>query len=158
MGFRQFPKLNECNKFYRSTYLLVHNTWARKSWTWRKLLVWGANTPISKELYFPLTCHSIICSLGERPIPPAPRGATPTPQADIHPSSLWTMIDRTVREQFILLLRNTTVVILIMLGCMSFGVWHERDSDKGGGQTPQLLFSWRLGLYPSGSDTSEIVA
>ena len=42
--------------------------------------------------------------------------------------------DRAIREQFIMLLRNTTAaVVLITLGLMTPGVWHERDSGVGGG-------------------------
>ena len=30
---------------------------------------------------------------------------------------------------------STTAVVIIMLGLMTFGVWHEQDSGKAGGQT-----------------------
>ena len=39
---------------------------------------------------------------------------------------------RAIREQFIMLLRNTAVVVIITLGFMTFGVCHERDNGKGG--------------------------
>ena len=32
--------------------------------------VWAVNTPISKEWFLPLTCQSVACGLGERPINP----------------------------------------------------------------------------------------
>ena len=31
-----------------------------------------------------------------------------------------------------MLLRNTTAVVIITLGFMTFGLWHERDSGKAG--------------------------
>ena len=31
-----------------------------------------------------------------------------------------------------MMLRNTTAVVTIMLGFMTFGVWHEWDSGKAG--------------------------
>ena len=38
-----------------------------------------------------------------------------------------------------MLLRNITTAVIITLGCMAFGVWHERDSGKAGDRT-----FWRL--------------
>ena len=31
-----------------------------------------------------------------------------------------------------MLLRNTTAVVIITLGCMTLGGWHERDNGKAG--------------------------
>ena len=42
--------------------------------------------------------------------------------------------DRATREQFIMLLPNTTTVVLITIGFMTFGVWHERDSGIAGAE------------------------
>ena len=37
------------------------------------------------------------------------------------------------KSNLYMMLHNTTAVDIIMLGFMTFGVWHERDSDKAGG-------------------------
>ena len=57
------------------------------------------------------------------------------------PSCLWTMIDRTgpTESDFVMMLGNTTAVVIIMLGLMTFGVWHKWDSGKVGGRK-----CWRL--------------
>ena len=60
-----------------------------------------------------------------------------------------------IREQFVVLLRNTTAVAITKLGFVSFGVWlSEIVAERGGGQKPPLLFSLRLGC----DLRSEIVA
>ena len=38
-----------------------------------------------------------------------------------------------------MLMRNTTAVVIITLGFMTFGVWHERDSGKAGGGGRNLV-------------------
>ena len=90
-------------------------------------LLFGQFIPqFRKSDFFPLTCQSITCGLGERPI---------NPQADTH--QLFVDHDwwkRTIREQFIMLLRNTTAAVLITLGFMTLGVWHKRDSGTAGGK------------------------
>ena len=75
---------------------------------------------------FPQTCRSITCGLGERPI---------NLQANIRTNWLWTAIDRTGPSEsgLFMLLQNTTAVVIITLGLMTFEVWHERDSGKAGG-------------------------
>ena len=74
-----------------------------------------------KSGFFPPTYQSITCGLGERPINPS--------EADAHQLCVdhdWQ--DSTIREQFDILLCITTAVVLITLGFMTLGVWHERDS------------------------------
>ena len=44
------------------------------------------------------------------------------------------MIDRTgPSESSLFMLLHNIPAVVIMLGFMTFGVWHERDSGKGGG-------------------------
>ena len=65
-----------------------------------------------------------------------------TSQADICTSCLWTMIiDRTGPSEsgLCMLLHNTTAVIIITLGFMTFRFWHEWDSGKAGGRKCWLL-------------------
>ena len=38
------------------------------------------------------------------------------------------------------LLRNTTAAVVIMLGVMTFGVWHKQDSDKAVYPLKQEIF------------------
>ena len=82
-----------------------------------------------------------ICDLGERPIntpPPLP----PPPPADtqqLFVNHNWQ--DRAIRERFIMLLRNTTAVVLITLGFMTFRVWHELDSGKSWAETTAVVLS-----------------
>ena len=57
----------------------------------------------------------------------------PLTPRQIHTSCLWTMIDRTGP------LESTSV--LIMLGFMTFGVWHERDSGIAEEQEIWAIFS-----------------
>ena len=82
-----------------------------------------------KREFSPWTCQSITCGLGERPNALAPQADTCT-TANCGP---WLTEQGHIREQFIMLLRNTTALVIIMLGFMTFGVWHEWDSGKGGG-------------------------
>ena len=42
--------------------------------------------------------------------------------------------DRAIREQFATLLHNTTAVVLITLGFMTLGVWHQLDSGIVGAE------------------------
>ena len=55
-----------------------------------------------------------------------------------------------IREQFIMLLRNSPAFAIITLGFTTFGVWHERKSGKAGTETTAV------GLITLDSGTSEI--
>ena len=78
----------------------------------------------SWRVIFPLTCRW-TCGLGDRPIL--------TSQADTH--QLFVDHD--------MLLRNTTAVVIITLGRMTFGAWHERDSGKARGRKFRQLSQTR---------------
>ena len=86
--------------------------------------------PYIGRVLFLLTCWS-TCSLGERSI---------NPQADMHQLFLdhdWQ--DRAIWEWF-----NTTAVVIIMLGFMTLGVWHKRDSGKVGSRNFWLSLTSEL--------------
>ena len=77
-----------------------------------------------KSDIFPWPVNQLHVALVRGPLPPPP-----PPQADTHQLFMdhdWQ--DRAITEQFIMLLRNTTSLVLITLGFMTFGFSHERDS------------------------------
>ena len=98
---------------------------------WRKSLVWAVDTPISDKwfVFFPLTCRS-TCGLGERPINPPP------PPGRYAPAVCGPWFAGQGHQGVVYLcwcILNTTAVVIIMLGFMTFKVWHEQESGKVGG-------------------------
>ena len=99
----------------------------------------GSWYPNFKRVSFPRPVNQLYSSLGDRPINPPP-----PPPRQICTSCLWTMIDRTGPSEsgWVMVLRNTTAVVIIMLGFMTYRVWHEQDSGKvGGGGGKKLRLS-----------------
>ena len=67
-----------------------------KEITWQKFLIWAVDTQFWKSDFYPLTCRSITCGLGERLIIPR----------QIRTSCKWTMTDRTGPSESCLLLKR----------------------------------------------------
>ena len=100
-------------------------------------LSFGQLIPQFRKSDYLLTCQSITCGLGERPITPPP----PPPPRQNTDQLFVDMIDRTgtLESSFIMLLCNTTDVVLITLGFMTLGVWHERDIGIVGAETTAVV-------------------
>ena len=123
---------------------LLNNAFKPK-YAWRKSLVWAVNIPIKKikKLFSPPLIWWINYGLGERPI---------NPQGRYAPAFLfyhdWLTGQCHIRDQFTMLLHDTTAVVLITLGLITLGVCYERVSRiaAGGGGLLWIFLNWESSM------------
>ena len=91
------------------------------------------NCYFERAIFPPWPVNQLHVALARGPLTPIP----PPPPPQLFVDHDWQ--DRAMREQFSMLLHNTTAVVLITLGFMTLGVWHERDSGKAGAETKAVV-------------------
>ena len=111
----------------------------------------GNNTPILEEWFSPWPIDQLHVALVRGPL---------TPQADTHQLFVdhdWQ--DGAIRRHFIMLLCNTTAVVLIIimitLVLATFGVWQSEIAAKrgGGAETTVVVLIILLDLWPPERDS-----